>query len=110
MVYAVDTEGQTSSSTADYSRIPSPRSPHMAAVEVAVRIDEHYTASSAAAPAARYSKVVYLGAVSTRSADVTLAAPEDPVDLEAAGTALGFAAKVIEYDVSPVNSRSPFGV
>lgn len=82
----------------------------MALAEVAVRIDEHYTASSAVAPAAGYSKVTYLGAVSTRSADAVLGAPEKAVDLEVAGAALAAAPKVAEYDSSPVNTRSPFGV
>lgn len=82
----------------------------MAVAEVAVRIDEHYTASSAAAPAARYSKVTYLGAVSTRSADVVLGAPEEAIDLRTAGAALAAAPKVVEHDSSPINTRSPFGV
>jgi len=82
----------------------------MAVAEVATRIDEPYTASSAATPAARYSKVTYLGAVSTRSADAELGAPEDAVELESAGAALAAAPKVDEHDSSPINSLSPFGV
>lgn len=78
--------------------------------EVAVRVDDYYTASNAAAPAACRPHVVYLGVVSTVLADGMLGSPEAAVDLGAAGRALHGAAKVVEYDTSPVNTRSPFGV
>ena len=78
--------------------------------EVAVRIDDYYTASSAAAPAAHFAHVVYLGVVSTVEADNELGEPEPAVDLAAAGSALGRARKVAEHGTSPVNTRSPFGM
>lgn len=76
----------------------------------AVRIDDYYTASSAATPEAAFAHVVYLGLVATVPADGHLGEPEAAIDLGAAGTALEVADKVPEHDASPINTRSPFGI